>query len=60
MNFRDCLSIGIKSLFRNNKKTKVNIFVVFISILTIMIVLTISNTISVFIKKNIENNIEYR
>lgn len=51
MNFRDCLSIGIKSLFRNNKKTKVNIFVVFISILTIMIVLTISNTISVFIKK---------
>ena len=58
MKLNDCLILGFKNLFK--KKTITNIFVIFISFLTILSILTIYNTISNFIEKNIENNIEYR
>lgn len=60
MRLHDHLLFGIRNLFRRKKNTMVNIAIISLSIVVLLGSFTIADTISTFIEKNIDKNIEYR
>lgn len=57
---RGIIKMSITDLLRRKKSSLINIFIITLSILAILIIITLSNTLSNFIQNNIDKNIQYR